>query len=50
MIFRFGDTHMHLSDASIRKAKPKDKPYKLNDGHGLVLLVKPSGSRLWQVR
>jgi integrase len=41
---------MHLSDASIRKAKPKDKAYKLNDGNGLVLLVTTSGSRLWQVR
>lgn len=37
-----------LSDASCRSAKPKAKPYKLSDGEGLYLLVKPNGSRLWQ--
>ena len=34
----------------IRKAKPKDKPYKLFDGGGLFLLVRPNGSKLWQQR
>ena len=32
----------------IRKAKKRDRPYKLSDGGGLFLLVKPSGSKLWQ--
>ena len=41
---------MTLSDALIRQAKPKEKPYKLSDGNGLILLVTLSGSRLWQVR
>lgn len=39
---------MPLSDLQIRKAKKRDKAYKLTDGGGLFLLVKPNGSRLWQ--
>jgi len=39
---------MSLSEFKISKAKGKDKPYKLSDGGGLFLLVKPSGSKLWQ--
>lgn len=39
---------MELSDTAIRRSKPAEKPYKLSDQHGLYLLVKPSGSRLWQ--
>lgn len=39
---------MRLSDLKVKKAKPEDKPYKLSDGHGLFLLVKPNGSKLWQ--
>ena len=45
---------MKLTDTAIRKAKPKDKPYKLVDGQGLFLLVMPSGSntptgsKLWR--
>lgn len=31
-----------LTDAAIRTAKPKDKPYKLFDGNGLFLLVVPT--------
>ncbi|MDF0601148.1 tyrosine-type recombinase/integrase [Psychromarinibacter sp. C21-152] len=41
---------MHLSDLQIRKAKQKDKPYRLTDGLGLHLAVKPTGSKLWQFR
>ena len=37
-----------LSDLKIRKGKQKDKPYKVSDGFGLFLLVKPNGSKLWQ--
>lgn len=39
---------MALSDLQIRKAKPKERPYKLADGAGLYLLVNPTGSRLWR--
>jgi integrase len=41
---------MQLSEFTIRKAKPLDKPYKLADGAGLHLLVQPGGSKLWQMR
>jgi len=41
---------MPLSDLQIRKVKPKDKPFRLGDGLGLHLMVKPNGSKLWQFR
>lgn len=43
-------THMALSEYQIRAAKPREKPYKLSDGQGLVLLVATSGARLWRLR
>jgi len=39
-----------LSDAKIRNAKPKAKPYKLYDGGGLFLLVHRNGSRYWRLK
>jgi integrase len=39
-----------LSDAKARNAKPKAKPYKISDGGGLFLLIKPSGSKYWRLR
>lgn len=39
-----------LTDALIRTCKPKDKPYKLYDGDALVLLVRPTGTKVWQFR
>ncbi|POF63874.1 integrase [Novacetimonas maltaceti] len=39
-----------LTDAAIRRAKPKDKPYKLSDAEGLYLLVQPNGTRLWRMK
>lgn len=41
---------MLLRELEVRKAKPKSKPYKLPDGGGLHLLVKPNGAKLWQQR
>lgn len=41
---------MALSDIKIRNAKAKDKPYKLADGGGLFVLIKPTGSKLWQLK
>ena len=41
---------MQLKEFTIRKAKPKKKPYRLSDGGSLFLLVKPNGSKLWQLR
>lgn len=41
---------MALSEFAIRKAKSKEKPYRLSDGDGLHLLIQPSGSKAWQLR
>ena len=41
---------MPLSDLKIRKAKQRDKPFRLSDGLGLFILVRPSGSKAWQFR
>lgn len=41
---------MPLSDVQIRNLRPKDKQYKVSDFEGLYVLVKPSGSRLWQMK
>ncbi|MEM8978083.1 MAG: Arm DNA-binding domain-containing protein [Pseudomonadota bacterium] len=41
---------MPLTDLKIRKAKQTDKAYKLNDGLGLTLLVRPTGTKSWQFR
>jgi hypothetical protein len=37
-----------LTQFAITNAAPKEKPYKLLDGDGLHLLVKPGGSKLWR--
>ena len=39
-----------LTDAKVRSAKPREKPYKLTDERGLFLLVNPAGSRLWRFK
>lgn len=39
-----------LKDQTIRAAKERAKPYKLSDSGGLVLVVKPNGSKLWRLR
>lgn len=39
-----------LTNRAAQAAKPKENPYKLSDGHGLHLLVKPSGSKLWRLK
>ncbi len=39
---------MPLTDVKIRKAKPRPKSYKMSDGGGLFLLVRPGGGKLWQ--
>lgn len=41
---------MLLTDIQIRKAKPKEKAYTLNDGNGLSLLIEPNGSKGWRFR
>jgi hypothetical protein len=39
-----------LTDAAIRKAKGKDKDYKLSDSGGLYLFVTKSGHRSWRLK
>ena len=43
-------TPMSLSDAKIRNAKPKVKPYKIADGDGLFLLITPAGGKYWRLK
>jgi integrase len=38
-----------LTDLQPRNAKPKEKPYKLSDGGGLYLLIKPDGAKYWRM-
>lgn len=39
-----------LNDLAIRKAKPREKPYKLSDGAGLFVAVQKSGAKLWRIK
>lgn len=37
-----------LTATAVKNAKARDKQYKLSDGHGLYLLVKPTGGKYWR--
>lgn len=37
-----------LTESKCKAAKPKDKPYKMFDGHGLYLYVSTAGGRSWR--
>jgi integrase len=39
-----------LSDFAVRKTAPRERPYKLTDGGGLHLLVKPNGKKYWRFK
>lgn len=39
-----------LTEALIEQTVPKEKPYRLFDGAGLYLEVKPSGSKIWRMK
>src|ERR1700730_860436 len=41
---------MSLSDAKVRSAKPRAKPYKIADGEGLFLLITPAGGKYWRLK
>ena len=41
---------MNLTDTKIRQSKPTDKPYKLQDGDGLFLEIRPAGKKVWRYR
>ena len=38
-----------LTEAEIKNAKPKAKAYKLYDEGGLLLLIRPTGTKVWQL-
>jgi len=44
------ETRTMLTDAQCRTAKPRPEPYKLPDGKGLYLEVKPNGVKAWRYR
>ena len=37
-----------LKDLQVRNAKPLEQDYRMQDGEGLYLLVRPNGSKLWR--
>lgn len=41
---------MLLTDTACRNAKPKGRPCKISDGHGLYLDIAPSGSKWWRLK
>lgn len=41
---------MALTDAQVRQSRPRERAYKLSDGHGLCLLIQPNGSKWWRYR
>ena len=41
---------MKLSTRTIETLKPKEREYKIFDGEGLFILVKPNGSKLWRYK
>jgi integrase len=41
---------MKLADIKCKSAKPAEKPYKLFDGQGLFLDVRPNGSKYWRFK
>ncbi len=41
---------MSLSKFKIQSAQPREKDYKLFDGHGLYLLIKKNGAKYWRLK
>jgi hypothetical protein len=39
---------MALTDVMIRRAKPKEKAYRISDGGSMFLRVTPAGGKLWR--
>lgn len=39
-----------LTDLQLKVAKPRDRPYKLYDQHGLFVIVQPNGGKWWRFR
>lgn len=43
------DTMGKLFATTVTSARPREREYKLTDGAGLYLLVKPNGTKLWRL-
>jgi integrase len=43
-------SNMALTDTAIRKAKPRERDYKLADSGGLYLLMTAAGGKLWRLK
>jgi hypothetical protein len=41
---------MGLTDRQCKEAKPREKDYKLTDGHGLYLHIMPNGAKYWRYK
>lgn len=41
---------LRLTEDIISAATPRERPYRLTDGHGLHLVVAPTGARYWRMR
>ena len=41
---------MKLTNVKIKNAEVRDKQYKLADGNGLYLLIKPNGGKYWRLK
>jgi integrase len=39
-----------LTDTKVRSVKSREKSYKIADGRGLFLVIKPNGSKYWRFR
>ena len=39
-----------LTYRKIQTAKPKNNPYKIFDGRGLYVLIKPNGTKYWRMK
>jgi integrase len=41
---------MTLTELVVRQARPKEKPYALSDGRGLIMEIRPNGKKYWIAR
>ncbi|BDI59538.1 tyrosine-type recombinase/integrase [Qipengyuania nanhaisediminis] len=41
---------MALTDLQLKQAAPRTRDWKLSDGGGLYILVRPNGSKLWRMK
>ena len=47
---RYSQTSLMITDTKARKAKPRDKTYRISDSGGLALEIRPSGAKFWRYR